>query len=98
MHSPGVPFREGEHSVSGDEAVAFAVNSLETRYFGSLAPSLCEGSHRSSHKLGSRVQSGLACRTTHVPSTTDENLARETEKMFAVQICWGCFVAEVHSG
>ena len=35
MHSPGVPVREGEHSVSGDEAVAFAVNSLETRYFGS---------------------------------------------------------------
>jgi hypothetical protein len=33
MHSPGVPFREGEHSVSGGEAVAFAVNSLETCYF-----------------------------------------------------------------
>ena len=60
MHSPGVPFWEGEHRVSGKEAVPFAVNSLETRYFGSLAPSLCEGSHRSSHKLGSRVQSGLA--------------------------------------
>ena len=25
MHSPGVPFREGEHPVSGEEAVAFAV-------------------------------------------------------------------------
>ena len=60
MHSPGVPFREGEHPVSGNEAVAFAVNSLETRYFGSLVPSLCEGSHRSSHTLGSSVQFGLA--------------------------------------
>ena len=30
-----VPFREGEHGVSGVEAVAFAVNSLEIRYFGS---------------------------------------------------------------
>ena len=35
MHSPGVPFREGEHCVSGEEAVTFAVNSLENRYFGS---------------------------------------------------------------
>ena len=34
-------------------------------------------------------------KSTHEPSTQDENLARETEKMFAVQICWGCFVAEV---
>ena len=37
-------------------------------------------------------------KSTHEPSTQDENLARETEKLFAVQICWGCFVAEVHSG
>ena len=37
-------------------------------------------------------------KSTHEPSTQDENLARETEKTFAVQICWGCFVAEVHSG
>ena len=35
MHSPGVPFREGEHPVGGNEAVAFAVNSQEVRYFGS---------------------------------------------------------------
>ena len=34
-------------------------------------------------------------KSTHEPSTQDENLAHETEKMFAVQICWGCFVAEV---
>ena len=34
-------------------------------------------------------------KSTHEPSTQDENLARETEKTFAVQICWGCFVAEV---
>ena len=37
------------------------------------------------------------CSPTHKPCTQDGNLARETEKMFAVQICWGCFVAEVHS-
>ena len=35
MHSPGVPFREGEHPVGGNEAVAFAVNRQEVRYFGS---------------------------------------------------------------
>ena len=38
------------------------------------------------------------CSPTHKPCTQDENLAHETEKMFAVQICWGCFVAEVHCG
>ena len=37
-------------------------------------------------------------KSTHEPSTQDEILAREIEKMFAVQICWGCFVAEVHLG
>ena len=31
MHSPGVPFREGEHPVSGEKAVAFAVKGLESR-------------------------------------------------------------------
>ena len=38
MHSTGVPFRDGEHSVNGDKAVAFAAGSPETRYLGSLAP------------------------------------------------------------
>ena len=59
MHSPGVPFREGEHSVSGDEAVAFAVNSLETRYFGSgLDPQSWRILPGSQH-IGYCVQCGL---------------------------------------
>ena len=56
-------------------------------------PSLCDAV-----ALSRTVQCGLAERHMGLTNTTDENLACETEKIFAVQICWGCFVAEVHSG
>ena len=95
MHSPGVPFREGEHRESDWVELRFYSYPQEGRRNSSPRDALGDPIDPGSHKLGSSVHSG---RTTPEPRTTDENLAHETEKTFAVQICWGCFVAEVHSG
>ena len=69
----------------------------EGRRNSSRAPSLCDDRIDPAVAL-SRLRAMRPCSPTYKPSTQDENMARETEKTFAVQICWGCFVAEVHLG
>ena len=59
MHSPGVPFREGEHSVSGAEAVTCYSCSLEIRYFGSWRDPRSWRIVPGSQHIGYRVQCGL---------------------------------------
>ena len=68
----------------------------KSRRNSSQAPSLCDDRIDPAVAL-SRTRAMRPCSPTHKPCTQDENLARETEKMFAVQICWGCFVAEVQN-
>ena len=92
-----VPVCDEEHCGMAPERLRSILMPQESRRNSSRAPSLCDDRIDPAVAL-SRTHAMRPCSPTRKPSTQDENLARETEKMFAVQICWGCFVAEVHSG
>ena len=81
------------------ERLGFYSYAVEVRRNGSSwgqlgDPSLCDAV---TVALSRTVRFGLVERPTNLVLQM-KNLACETEKMLAVQICWGCFVAEVHSG